>query len=160
MLFHFFTLLSAVPSLTLCFPYIGSELHALFYISAEPENTFHFFTFHLFTCLLFKVPALVYLWGHGMGMLGLVPCEVFCICGCGVGPQLLWAKRWEMGEPATHATHIQSTQHHTTLSFDHNTMLKALLQHWKARCGGGVPRLDSPRRNGPHVIVHAITLCG
>ena len=47
--FYIFTFLSAAPSLTLCFPYIGSELHALFLHSGwAPEYFLTFFIFHFF----------------------------------------------------------------------------------------------------------------
>ena len=68
-LFHF---LSAAPSLTLCSPYIGSELHALFYILAEPGFTFSLFTFFTpgWPCSPLRTAG----WGaRGRKSLGLVP---------------------------------------------------------------------------------------
>ncbi len=52
--FHFFC--CAVPSPTMCFPYVGSEPHVLFDILAEPGDTFHFLYFLHVDFL--KVPTL------------------------------------------------------------------------------------------------------
>ena len=53
---HFHLFCSAVPSPTMCFPYVGSEPHVLFDILAEPGDTFHFLYFLHVDFL--KVPTL------------------------------------------------------------------------------------------------------